>query len=292
MIDAGILSVDKPTGITSHDVVGRLRRIAGTRRVGHAGTLDPIATGVLVLAIGRATRLLEYVQGQAKQYRATVRLGQTTATYDAEGEIEEERPFAHLTPAAIATALAPFRGTITQQPPAYSAIKQDGQPLYKLARKGIAVDVPTREVTIYDLTLVSVDLPDVVLDVHCSTGTYIRSLAHDLGAALGCGGHIVALRRTAIGAFAVAESVALDGLTADNWRSYLLPPDTAVAHLPRLDLTATAADQLLLGQLAPRLPAQPPDELVRAYAPDGGFIGIVNGVEDFWKPKKMFPAVV
>ncbi len=285
----GFLLVDKPSGASSHDVIRQLRRVTGIRRIGHAGTLDPLATGLLVVAVGRAARLLEYAQGLPKRYRAVVRLGQSTLSYDAETEVVAERPFTHITPDQIEETLVNFRGDILQKPPAYSAIKRDGQPLYKLARKGIDVAVEPRPVTIYALTLLGMNLPDVVLDVQCSSGTYIRSLAHDLGEALGCGGHLTALRRTAVGDFLVEQAVPLGALTAENWQTHLLPLDTAVSHLPRFETTPEEAASLLLGQAIPQSTQLATGQIARAYSADGRFLGIVTAKEDQWKPKKMFP---
>ena len=288
---SGILCVDKPLGITSHDVVGRVRRVAGLRRVGHAGTLDPLATGVLLLALGRATRLIEYLVGHDKVYETTVRLGQTTATYDAEGDVLEERPFTHLTLPKIEAALEPFRGDILQQPPIYSAIKKDGQPLYKLARQGKTdVERPYRPVTIHELTLLNWEPPYLSLRIHCSSGTYIRSLGHDLGEALGCGGHLSVLRRLSVGDFGIETAVPLNDLTPENITEYLLAPDTAVRHLPRLDLPETAAADILQGKPIPQ-ESSPLAELVRAYGPDGEFLGVVNAEDDQWRAHKMFPAI-
>ncbi len=284
----GVLNIDKPTGMTSHDVVNRIRRLAGIRRVGHAGTLDPLATGALLLCVGRATRLVEYLVGQRKVYEATVRLGQATNTYDAEGTVAAERPFAHITPEQFQQTLAQFRGPIQQRPPIYSAIKQNGQPLYKLARQGIKVTVPPRAVTIYQLELLDWALPDVRLRIVCSSGTYIRSLAHDVGQALGCGGHITALRRTAVGDFNVDTAVPLPDLTTENWREHLMAADTAVAHLPRLDLTTTETEQLQNGQRPPRPPDQPPAPLTRAYNPADQFVGVVIVNETYLQARKMF----
>ena len=288
---SGILCVDKPLGMTSHDVVGRVRRVAGLRRVGHAGTLDPLATGVLLLALGRAARLIEYLVGHDKVYETTVRLGQTTATYDAEGNVLEERPFTHLILPQIEKALAQFRGNILQQPPLYSAIKQGGQPLYKLARQGkTEVERPYRPVTIHELTLLNWEPPNLALRIGCSSGTYIRSLGHDLGEALGCGGHLSALRRLAVGDFGLETAVPLDTLTPDNITNYLLPPETAVRHLPRLDLPETAAADILQGKPIPQ-ESEPFAELVRAYGPNGEFLGVVTAEDDQWRARKMFPAV-
>lgn len=285
----GILNIDKPGGVTSHDVVQQVRRAAGLRRVGHAGTLDPLATGVLLLFLGRATRLVEYVVGQPKTYAATVRLGQTTDTYDADGQVVAERPFSHLTPAEIERSLSRFRGEIRQQPPMYSALKRDGQPLYKLARQGVEVAREARPVMIYELTVEDVSLPHVALTVRCSAGTYIRALAHDLGEALGCGGHVSALRRMAVGDFTVKTAVSLAGLTPENVSKHLLPPDHAVRHWPQIALSADQAAALLHGQTIPRADASPWPDYARAYDPAGVFLGVVSGAADGWQPRKLFP---
>ncbi len=288
---SGVLCVDKPLGMTSHDVVGRLRRVAGLRRVGHAGTLDPLATGVLLLCLGRAARLIEYLVGHDKVYETTVRLGQTTATYDAEGAVMEERPFLHLTLPQIEDALTQFRGDIRQQPPIYSAIKQGGQPLYKLARQGrTEVTRPYRPVTIHELTLLSWEPPYLSLRVGCSSGTYIRSLGYDVGEALGCGGHLSTLRRLAVGDFGIETAVPLNNLTPENLTSHLLPPDTAVRHLPRLTLPETAVAAILQGKVVDQTESFPGD-LARAYGPDGQFLGIVAAQDGYWVAHKMFPAV-
>lgn len=282
----GVLNIDKPGGITSHDVVGRVRRLGKLRRVGHAGTLDPLATGVLIVCLARATRLVEYVMGQPKTYTAVIRLGQTTDTYDAEGSVMQERPY----PTEIAPILAilpPFRGDIWQTPPAYSAIKQGGQPVYKRARQGEAVILQPRPVTIYALTLEAYTPPHLHLTITCSTGTYIRSLAHDIGQTLGCGGHITALRRTAVGAFSSETAVSLDTLTAENITSYLLPPETAVAHLPALHLTADETTELQYGRSIAQT-APPPAHTVSLYTPDKQFIGLAISENECWQPHKLF----
>jgi tRNA pseudouridine55 synthase len=283
----GILNINKPTGLTSHDVVNRVRRLAGLRRVGHAGTLDPLATGVLLVCLGRATRLVEYLVGQPKTYETAVRLGQSTDTYDAEGQVVAERPYSHLTQASLTQALAQFRGPIQQTPPLYSAIKKEGQPLYKLARQGVAVEVAAREVTIDELEVTAVNLPFLTLHVTCSSGTYIRSLVHDLGEALGCGGHVVALRRTAVGDFTVNTAVPLDHLTPENLNTHLLPMETAVAHLPRLDVSAEAATRLLQGQPLPRTD-QLETTLAQVYSPQNNFLGIVTADVTHYHAHKMF----
>ncbi|MCA9958378.1 MAG: tRNA pseudouridine(55) synthase TruB [Anaerolineales bacterium] len=284
----GVLNLDKPEGMTSHDVVNRVRRVSGTRRVGHAGTLDPLATGVLLVCVGRATRLSEYLLGQSKTYVATIRLGQTTNTYDAEGEVVAERPFSHLTLSAITAALEQFRGPIQQLPPMYSAVKKNGQPLYKLARQGVEVERPLREVTIYQLDVQQWQPPDLQLVLTCSSGTYVRSLAHDLGEVLGCGGHITALRRTQVGVFSVADAVPLDNLTAETLSQQLWATDTAVSHLPQLNLTSTEADDLCQGRWVSRQAHHPQATLARAYDAATQFIGVVTGDDETWQPKKIF----
>ena len=285
----GILNIHKPLHLTSHDVVARVRRVAGQKRVGHTGTLDPLATGVLVVCLGRATRLVEYVVGLPKRYEAIVRLGQSSTTYDAEGEITAERPLPpDLTTAQLATALHPFTGAIEQRPPMYSAIKKNGQPLYKLARQGETIDIPPRPVTIYELAITHWEAPLLHLSVACSAGTYIRSLAHDLGEALGCGGHLVGLVRSAVGEFTLESAVHLEGLTAENMGQHLLPPATAVGHLPLLAIDDTAAQALLMGQAIPRASHHPTAELVRIATPTIPFVGLATAAGEVWRPKKMF----
>jgi len=286
---SGFLVIDKPTGPTSHDVVGRVRRLAGLRRVGHAGTLDPLAGGVLLVGLGQATRLIEYLVGLDKVYETTVRLGQATTTYDAEGEVTAERPVT-ATAESIAAALAAFRGPIRQCVPAFSAVKRGGQPLYKSARGGQAPDdLPERDVTIHALDLLAYAPPLLTLRVACSSGTYIRSLAHDLGTALGSGGHVVALRRTAVGHFTLAQAVHLDTLTADNLAGYLLPPEAAVAHLPRLDVSESEAMRLSLGQRLPA-PVDTPAGNVAAFGPGKRFLGVVEVDGELIRPRKMLTA--
>jgi tRNA pseudouridine55 synthase len=282
----GLLHIDKPGGLTSHDVVNRVRRIAGQRRVGHAGTLDPLATGSLILCLGTATRLIEYLVGRAKVYEATVRLGQTTDSYDAAGEIVRERPLTAVTRAAIEAAFPHFQGDIQQLPPMYSAVKMDGRRLYELARQGIEVERSLRAVTIYELELLDWQPPDLTIRVACSSGTYIRSLAHDLGEWLGCGGHITALRRTAVGQFQVGAAIPLDELTPDNLPDYLQPMETAVAHLPAVYLPESDSGRLVQGQRPARQPDQP-EGLVRVYTESGQFVGVATAVGEEWQARKI-----
>ncbi len=284
---SGLLIIDKPAGpLSSHDVVGRVRRLAGLRRVGHAGTLDPLAGGVLLVGLGQATRLIEYLVGLDKVYETTIRLGQATTTYDAEGEVTAERPVT-ATAETVAAALPAFRGLVRQRVPAFSAVKRGGQPLYKTARGGQTLDdLPERDVIIHALDLLAYAPPLLTLRVACSSGTYIRSLAHDLGAAIGSGGHVVALRRTAVGHFTLAEAVPLDDLTAENLPAHLLPPEAFVAHLPRLDVDEASAARLALGQRLEAPPDAPAGD-VAVFGPGGRFVGIVTVEGDVLQPRKM-----
>ncbi|MDT4976808.1 MAG: tRNA pseudouridine55 synthase [Pseudonocardiales bacterium] len=213
----GLVIVDKPAGLTSHDVVGRLRRLAHTRRVGHAGTLDPMATGVLVLGIDKATRLLHHLVLTDKAYTATIRLGQATVTDDADGAVQSSASAAGVDEAAVRAALLPLTGEILQAPSSVSAIKIDGQRAYKRVRDGEAVELPARPVTVtrfegVDFSRPGADLLDVDVEVECSSGTYVRALARDLGRALGTGGHLTALRRTRVGPFTIDQAQTLDAL--------------------------------------------------------------------------------
>ncbi|WIG58613.1 MAG: tRNA pseudouridine(55) synthase [Ktedonobacterales bacterium] len=297
----GILNINKPAGMTSHDVVARVRRLAKQKRVGHAGTLDPLATGVLLVCLGQATRVAEYLTESGKTYRATVRFGIETDTYDAEGAVVAEVPVA-FDLADITAVLPEFLGEQMQLPPIYSAIKRDGQPLYKLARAGEDVTVQPRPIVIYALTPVSWQPPDLVLDVDCGKGTYIRSLAHDLGARLGVGAHLAALARTRSGAFTLARSVTLDdlavALAGDGWRDLLYAADEALLDRRAAILGADLEARLRNGQplrfppelRGPAASAPPlPDELLRAYATDGRFLGLArwDAVSDAWLPHKV-----
>lgn len=284
-MSSGILLIDKPTGPTSHDVVGHVRRLAGLRRVGHAGTLDPLASGLLLLGLGPATRFLEYLVGLDKSYETTIRLGQATTTYDAEGELTAERPVT-AGAAEVMGALDSFRGPIRQHVPPHSAVKRDGRPLYERARRGETIDLPERAVTIHALELLAYEPPLLRLGVVCSSGTYIRSLAHDLGAALGCGGHVSALRRVRIGRFSVAEALALDALTPESLAQRLLPPEAAVSHLPRVEVGEVEALRLSLGQRL-AAPLDVPPGAAAAFGPGARFLGVVAVDGDVLRPRKM-----
>ena len=292
----GLLLLDKPSGPTSHDMVYAVRRGAHEKRVGHAGTLDPLATGLLVLCLGTATRLSEYLAGKDKRYLARVRLGQSTTTYDAQGDVTAES--ASLPDqSTVETALAPFRGPQMQVPPQFSAIKRGGQKAYDVARRGEHIELEARPVVFYTIDLVDWQPPELTLDVHCSAGTYIRSLAHDLGQALGCGAHVAGLRRTASGSFRLEEAVTLEALNAafarGEWQHLLRPPDSALADWPALRLTAEAAQQVLRGQAvrAPTNVEQATGEAyARAYNAAGEFIAILRAdpAAGVWRPHKVF----
>ena len=249
-MNAGLIIVDKPSGMTSHDVVGKCRRIFGTRRVGHAGTLDPMATGVLVVGIERATKILGLLSGSSKSYAATIRLGQTTSTEDAEGQLLQEISTEHLTEATIAAAVTGLRGDIMQVPSAVSAVKVDGQRAYKLAREGKVVELAARPVRIDRFEMLAlrrgrfIDL-DVVVD--CSSGTYIRALARDLGDALAVGGHLIALRRTRVGRFGLDQARSLDEL-AERPQLSLTLDEACLQMFPRRELTAGEADAAANGR--------------------------------------------
>jgi tRNA pseudouridine55 synthase len=247
----GLIVVDKPSGMTSHDVVARVRRLARTRRVGHGGTLDPMATGVLVIGVGRATRLLTYVIGAGKGYLATIRLGQTTVTDDAEGSVVASVPAGHVTDEEIRAGLGDLTGEITQVPSAVSAIKVGGQRAYARVRAGEEVVLAARQVTVSRLDLLAVrrvsDVVDLEVAVDCSSGTYVRALARDLGAALGVGGHLTALRRTRVGGFGLDEAVTLDDLATRDDPVTLPLSEAAARFFARRDASADEARVLSHG---------------------------------------------
>lgn len=272
----GIVIVDKPAGMTSHDVVGRCRRIFGTRKVGHAGTLDPMATGVLVVGIDRATKLLGLLTATDKSYEATIRLGQTTTTEDAEGDVVETTPATGITDEQIGHAVAALRGEIDQVPSAVSAIKVGGQRAYKLAREGRTVELAARRVRIDRFEVLAIrrvdDFIDVDVAVDCSSGTYIRALARDVGVTLGVGGHLTALRRTRVGRFGLDEAYPLDALADEPRLSHSLD-EACLLSFPRRDLTLAEAESTRHGRaLAPA----GIDGVYAAAAPDGSVLALLQ----------------
>ncbi|MBN1261891.1 MAG: tRNA pseudouridine(55) synthase TruB [Anaerolineae bacterium] len=272
--------------MTSHDVVDVARRLVGTRRVGHAGTLDPLATGVLVVLVGKATRLARYLSVSDKTYHAVIRLGITMTTYDAEGDVVARYPV-DVDAAAIDAALAVFRGEIQQRPPMVSAVKVGGQPLYKLARQGKEVERPLRTVTVHALERRSWDPPDLTIEMTCSAGTYVRSLAHDLGQMLGCGAHVAALTRARSGSFEIAESLSLECLRAlareGRLQTALLPPQMAL-RFPGVMLAPEQVRAVCQGQRIVLTDAPDSPEL-QALAPDGTLIAVLIPTTDgAWRP--------
>lgn len=229
----GFLLIDKPVGPTSHDVIDRVRAVTGQRKAGHAGTLDPLASGLLIIGLGPSTKLLGRLSGSEKSYEAILRLGQTSPTDDAEGELTEVSDTIP-TKAEVESALTNFRGQILQTPPVFSARKVAGRRSYQLAREGKKVELEARPVTISELRLSSYTYPELSLTTTVSSGTYIRSLARDLGTALGTGAHLTRLRRTAIGPVSVAESTPLDGLKHDGWVLKVFDPSQLVSRFERM----------------------------------------------------------
>ena len=286
--ESGLVIVDKPAGITSHDVVARVRRLAGTRKVGHAGTLDPMATGVLVLGVNRATRLLGHLLLASKGYDATLRLGESTTTDDAEGEPVAVTDAGDLTEAAIHATLGAFVGDLEQRPSAVSAIKVDGKRAYQRVRDGEAVDLPPRRVTIHELVVHDVTsagpLVDVRITVRCSSGTYIRAIARDAGERLGVGGHLTALRRTSVGEFGLAEARTLDELAED----FAVVDLTSAARrcFPAYDLDPDQAAAVRVGRRLPLRLAQVGP--VAIFAPDGEFLALYEQHGDLARPIAVF----
>jgi tRNA pseudouridine55 synthase len=285
----GFLNINKPLGLTSHDVVSRVRRLGGKSvKVGHAGTLDPLATGVLIVCLGAATRLSEYVMNSTKRYTARVRLGETTDTYDAEGEVIIRRDAQHVTREAVEAALPAFLGDIQQIPPMYSAIKQGGKKLYDLARKGETVERQPRAVHINSLTIGGWQPPEFDLEVVCSAGTYIRSLAYDLGEVLGVGAHLAGLVRTGSGTFTLENAVALDDLLQDpDWTRYLTLPEIALNDWLSVRLDQKSLDDIMHGRSIAANDVTT-GTLARAVAPDGRFVAVLLAEQDRWLVHKCF----
>jgi len=289
---SGILPVEKGPGVTSFQVVAHLRRVLRAPRIGHGGTLDPAATGLLPILIGEATKLTPYLVDLDKEYVATVRLGITTETQDLTGTVLETRPVPDLPAAAIEAALAPFIGVIRQVPPMFSALRRGGKRLYELARQGVEVEREPREVTIHAIRLESASLPDFVIRVRCGKGTYVRTLAADLGAALGCGAALAGLVRTRVGPYALESAVSWDEVrearSGERLWPRLLPPDTALAALPSVTLDAAAGWAFAHGQAVAT--GERAGGLLRVYGPDGALLGVGQGLGDRVKPERLLHA--
>lgn len=289
---SGVLVVDKPIGMTSHDVVQIIRRGTGIRRAGHTGTLDPRASGVLVVLIGPAVRLSEYVSASDKRYQATIRLGSSTDTYDAEGVVTSSGSVENITEEQFVDTLQNFVGEIEQVPPPYSAVKVQGRKAYEMAREGEEVELEPRKIQVYSLDLLEWASPEAVVDVFCSSGTYVRSLANDLGTALGCGAHLVGLRRTKSGRFTLRDAVPLrrlqESFTAGNWYKFLIPAAEALGDWLSVELDA---DQVELIRHGHRVPADPGSEgWARGISEQGDLVALLelDKATMEWQPKKVF----
>ncbi|MCH8814171.1 MAG: tRNA pseudouridine(55) synthase TruB [Chloroflexi bacterium] len=299
MTAAGILNVNKEKGITSHDVVQRVRRALPGTKVGHAGTLDPMATGVLVVLVGHAVRISEFVMDLTKVYRATITLGESTDTYDAEGNVTATAPVL-ASESDVLSSLSRFVGEIEQTPPPYSAAKIDGKRAYKLARQGKSTLPPARIAHVYRVELTRFNSPYVEIEVECAKGTYIRSIGHDLGIALGCGAHVSTLIRTQIGPFdmesAVDSATLPEVLQDEGWKSLLRPTDLGLANLPSLTVQIEDEKDLRHGQAVEAGSVNLPSETAvsdgltaRGYAEDGSLIGILqyDQPSKTWRPRKI-----
>ena len=289
---SGVLVIDKPVGLTSHDIVQIVRRGTNIRRAGHTGTLDPRASGVLVVLIGPAVRLSEYVSASDKRYQAIVRLGSSTDTYDAEGAITQTSSPNEISEEMFENALTNFVGEIEQVPPPYSAVKVKGRKAYEMARKGEEVELELRIIQVHNLELLEWALPEAVIDVYCSSGTYVRSLANDLGKVLGCGAHLIGLRRTKSGRFTLRDSVPLnklrDAFDDGSWYQHLIPAAEALSDWPSIELDADQVDAIRHGL---RIPApENLGELVRGISEQGELVALLQYDPDKseWKPKKVF----
>lgn len=291
----GILNIAKLAGMTSHDVVDRVRQMSGQRRVGHAGTLDPTATGVLVVCLGQATRVAEYLMASDKVYRAQIRLGVRTDTHDAEGKVTATAEV-EVSEGEVQRVLTSFVGPIQQVPPMYSALKRDGIPLYKLARQGITVEREPRSVEIHDIELLDWSPPLLTIRVKCSPGTYIRALARDLGQRLGCGAHLHSLTRLASGHFTLEEAVSLDELAEafaqENYQEFIHPLDEALLDFEPMVVDAQTEKCIRHGQQIQGPATCERGELHRAYSDKGELIAILryDPQTGHWQPKKVFKA--
>jgi tRNA pseudouridine55 synthase len=291
---SGVLVVDKPVGMTSHDVVQAVRIGTGIRRAGHTGTLDPRASGVLVILVGPAVRLSEYVSASDKRYQAIIRLGASTDTYDADGRFTRQ-PM--VSPVSIGEqqfedALKGFVGEIEQTPPPYSAVKVRGRRAYDMARGGEEVDLAPRKITVHHLEVLEWAPPEAVVDVHCSSGTYVRSLANDLGNVLGCGGYLVGLRRTKSGRFSLRDATPLrklqEAFRAGNWYQYLIPAAEALGDWPAVELDPDQVEDVKHGH---RIPAgNDAQGMVRGVSMAGELVALLELDESNheWQPKKVF----
>jgi tRNA pseudouridine55 synthase len=298
---SGILNVDKPDGWTSHRVVSFVRRGSGVAKVGHAGTLDPTATGVLLVCLGRAVRVSQYLMDLPKTYRAEVALGSATDTYDASGQPTFQADASAVGEAEVRRALSAFVGEIQQAPPAYSAVKRQGRPAYAYARSGHALALAPRPVVVHRIDLLAYRPPLLSLELECGKGMYVRSLAHDLGQQLGCGAHLHSLTRLQVGPFTLEDAHPLAELESaferGQWQKLLLPLDHGLTHLPAVTLEPREAEAAghgspLPADALPGLKLPSGGQRCRAYSRDGGFLAILRfeAASDLWRPEKVFPS--
>ncbi len=293
----GILVLDKPQGISSMEAVRRVKRASGVKRVGHGGTLDPMATGVIPICLGRATRLMEYMLDSSKEYVGQVRLGVSTDSYDADGEITCRSDPSDVTRENVENVLQEFLGQIEQVPPMFSALKKQGKRLYELARQGIEIEREPRPMTVHSIRLANWNPPVATVRIECSRGFYMRSLAHDIGVQLGCGAHLQSLRRLRTGRFRIADAVSLDaaqrGFEDGSWPELLFSPDGALGDLRALVVGERARSHIQNGRAVPLAGEDcgaEPDERFRAYALDGEFLAIMrfDSSANCWRPDKVF----
>jgi tRNA pseudouridine55 synthase len=290
---SGVLVIDKPVGMTSHDVVQAIRLGTGIRRAGHTGTLDPRASGVLVILVGPAVRLSEYVSASDKRYQAVIRLGASTDTYDADGRFTQQTSApVNITEQQFEETLKQFVGEIEQTPPPYSAVKVQGRRAYDMARQGEEVDLAPRKITVHHLEVLEWAPPEVVVDVHCSSGTYVRSLANDMGNALGCGAYLVGLRRTKSGRFSLRDATPLrklqEAFHAGNWYQYLIPAAEALGDWPALELDPDQVEAVKHGHRIPA--AAEATGMVRGVSMAGELVALLelDEASHEWQPKKVF----
>jgi len=295
---SGVLVVDKPVGMTSHDVVEAIRRGTGIRRAGHTGTLDPRASGVLVILIGPAVRLSEYVSASDKRYQAIIRLGSSTDTFDADGKFVQSNQPVNVTEEQFEKILKNFEGEIEQTPPPYSAVKVGGRRAYDMARQGEEVELAPRKIQVHHLEVLEWAPPEVVVDVHCSSGTYVRSLANDIGVQLGTGAYLVGLRRTKSGRFSLRDATPLrklqEAFQAGNWYQYLIPAAEALADWPAVELNPDEVEEVRHGHRVKMAADAPTTEMVRGVSAAGELIALMipaanpeDGSPE-WQPKKVF----
>ncbi len=297
MVD-GLLNVNKPSGKTSFSIVALVKRLSGERRVGHAGTLDPAATGVLPICLGQGTRVVEFLMDATKSYRAQIELGVVTDTYDASGKITHHKDPSGISQKHLESALLSFCGVIQQTPPLYSALKYHGKPLYQLARAGIKVEIQSRPTKIYRLELIDFKPPVVTIEVECGKGTYIRSLAHDLGQALGCGANLKSLIRLRCGLFDIRDAVSVsqleDAFRYGYWQHFVYPIDIVLSHWAAMVVSDDMKRVIRNGRPLvlkknDRLALSAVDHC-RVYTPDGCFLGVLrfNSEIGQWQPEKVF----